>query len=284
MRRRPGWSASSAPSSAGCLISTDARSGSSCAIAGSRPSSGSSASSALATSFMLFPRRSCRSATAPSSAACWSRRKALRPTRCTPIRREAEKIMRANPAVRSTFTMSGNAAFLGSNQAFLIAFLKPPSQRAPIEQVAGQLMGGIGATIPGTIAFLQPNPALEISTGATANAQGQFAYALSGIDANEVYATAGKMMAKMYRVSGIPVRELRSLQSHAEPAGRHSARPGEALRSLRDAHSYASARCLLAELQLPDQEGDRSIPGHPRSGRRQALGPGRPGQALHQER
>src|SRR6202043_2024003 len=98
---------------------------------------------------------------------------------------EAEKIMKANPAVRSTFTMSGNAAFLGSNQAFLIAFLKGPSQRPPIAEVAGQLMGAIGNAIPGTVAFLQPNPALEISTGATANAQGQFAYALSGIDPNQ---------------------------------------------------------------------------------------------------
>ena len=115
---------------------------------------------------------------------------------------QAEKIMRANPAVRSTFTMSGNSAFLGSNQAFLIAFLKPPSDRAPIDQVAGQLMGGIASTIPGTLAFLQPNPALEISTGATANAQGQFAYALSGIDPNEVYETAGKMMAKMHQYPG----------------------------------------------------------------------------------
>jgi HAE1 family hydrophobic/amphiphilic exporter-1 len=115
---------------------------------------------------------------------------------------QAEKIMKANPAVRSTFTMSGNAQFLGSNQAFLIAFLKDPSERAPITQVAGQLMGGISGSIPGVMAFLQPNPALEISTGATANAQGQFAYALSGIDANEVYATAAKMIAKMYQYPG----------------------------------------------------------------------------------
>ena len=115
---------------------------------------------------------------------------------------QAEKIMRANPAVRSTFSMSGNASFLGSNQAFLIAFLKDPSKRAPIQQVAGQLMGGIATTIPGTVAFLQPNPALEISTGATANAQGQFAYAMSGIDPNEVYATADKMIAKMHEYPG----------------------------------------------------------------------------------
>ena len=43
---------------------------------------------------------------------------------------QAEKIMQANPAVRSTFTMSGNASFLGSNQAFLIAFLKDPNGAA----------------------------------------------------------------------------------------------------------------------------------------------------------
>ena len=115
---------------------------------------------------------------------------------------DAEKIMRANPAVRSTFTMSGNGQFLGSNQVFLIAFLKDPSQRPPIDQVAGQLMGGISSAIPGAVAFLQPNPVLEISTGATANAQGEFAYALSGIDANEVYATAARMMAKMQQYPG----------------------------------------------------------------------------------
>jgi HAE1 family hydrophobic/amphiphilic exporter-1 len=115
---------------------------------------------------------------------------------------QAEQIMRANPAVRSTFTMSGNSSFLPPNQAFLISFLKDPSERAPIEAVAGQEMGAIAGTIPGAMAFMQPNPALEISTGATANVQGQFAYALSGIDANEVNATATKLTAKMYQYPG----------------------------------------------------------------------------------
>ncbi|HEV3038566.1 MAG TPA: efflux RND transporter permease subunit [Candidatus Angelobacter sp.] len=118
------------------------------------------------------------------------------------LQTQAEKIMRANPAIRSTFTMSGNSTFLPPNQAFLISFLKDPSERAPIEAVAGQLMGGIAGGIPGAMAFMQPNPALEISTGATANVQGQFAYALSGIDANEVYATAAKLTAKMYEYPG----------------------------------------------------------------------------------
>ena len=114
----------------------------------------------------------------------------------------AEKIMHANPAVASTFTMSGNGQFMPANQAFLIAFLKQPSQRAPIDQVAGQLMGGIMSTVPGALAFLQPNPVLEISTRATANVQGEFAYALSGIDPNQVYDSANKLLAKMHEYSG----------------------------------------------------------------------------------
>src|ERR1700730_792236 len=115
---------------------------------------------------------------------------------------EAEKVMHANPAVAATFTMSGNGQFMASNQAFLISFLTDPSKRAPIDKVAGQLMGGIMSTVPGALTFLQPNPVLEISTGATANVQGQFAYALSGIDPHQVYDAANKMVAKMHEYPG----------------------------------------------------------------------------------
>ena len=115
---------------------------------------------------------------------------------------EVEKILQANPSVETTFTMSGNSQFLPANQEFVIAFLKDPAQRPPIAAVAGQLMGGLNSSIPGTITFLQPNPVLEISTGATANTQGQFAYALSGIDPGLVYSVAGKLMAKMHEYPG----------------------------------------------------------------------------------
>jgi HAE1 family hydrophobic/amphiphilic exporter-1 len=115
---------------------------------------------------------------------------------------QAEVVMHANPAVDMTFTMTGNNQFLASNQGFLLAFLKDPKQRPPIVSVAGQLMGGVTSSIPGVIAFLQPNPVLQISTGATANTQGQFAYAISGIDPNEVYGTANRLMAKMHEFPG----------------------------------------------------------------------------------
>ncbi len=115
---------------------------------------------------------------------------------------KAEAALQANPAVNMTFTMTGNSGFLPGNQGFLIAFLKDPSQRAPIEAVSAQLMGAINTQIPGAAAFLQPNPVLSISTGATANVQGQFAYALSGIDPAQVYSVADKLTQKLYQYPG----------------------------------------------------------------------------------
>jgi HAE1 family hydrophobic/amphiphilic exporter-1 len=83
----------------------------------------------------------------------------------------------------------------------MFIFLKPRSERMPIEMEAGQLMGSLG-TITGVIAFLQPLPVLEISTGATEQSQGQYAFSLSGVDPDEVYDVASKFMAKLMEYPG----------------------------------------------------------------------------------
>jgi hydrophobic/amphiphilic exporter-1 (mainly G- bacteria), HAE1 family len=113
----------------------------------------------------------------------------------------ADEVLHANPAVRATFTMTGASGFLASNQGFLLAFLHPPEERAPIQAVAGQLMGGL-AGIPGVFPFMRPAPVLEISTGATSQAQGQYAFSLSGVDPAQVYETAGKLMGKLHEYPG----------------------------------------------------------------------------------
>jgi len=115
---------------------------------------------------------------------------------------QADQIIRANPAVSTSFTISGASGVGASNQVMLFAFLKDPSQRAPITEVSAQLMGAISGSIPGVLTFLQPNPVLEISTGATSKTTGRYAYALSGINPNEVYDAAAKMMGKMYEYPG----------------------------------------------------------------------------------
>ncbi len=115
---------------------------------------------------------------------------------------QADQIIRANPAVSTSFTISGESGVGTSNQVMLFAFLKDPAQRAPITEVSAQLMGAISGSIPGVLTFLQPNPVLEISTGATSKTTGRYAYALSGINPNEVYEAAAKMMGKMYEYPG----------------------------------------------------------------------------------
>ena len=115
---------------------------------------------------------------------------------------QSEDALHSNPAVDMTFTMTGATGFLPSNQGIIFTILKDPDQRPPIPAVAGQMMGAINSRVPGLLTFLQPNPVLEISTGATANLQGQFAYSLSGIDPSQVYSVAGQLMAKMHEFPG----------------------------------------------------------------------------------
>ena len=71
---------------------------------------------------------------------------------------EVEKVFHENPAVKMTFTVTALSQFLPANQGFLLAFLDDPDKRAPIEAVAGQLMGGVSRAVPGVMAFLQPEP------------------------------------------------------------------------------------------------------------------------------
>jgi HAE1 family hydrophobic/amphiphilic exporter-1 len=57
-------------------------------------------------------------------------------------------------------------------------------------------------SIPGIIAILQPNPVLQINVGATSQTQGQYAYTLSGIVPDEVYAAADQLMTKLKDFKG----------------------------------------------------------------------------------
>ena len=117
------------------------------------------------------------------------------------IQDRVDAVIHNDPNVFMNFTMTGAGSFIGANQGLMFIFLKPRSERMPIEMEAGQLMGSLG-TITGVIAFLQPLPVLEISTGATEQSQGQYAFSLSGVDPDEVYDVASKFMAKLMEYPG----------------------------------------------------------------------------------
>ena len=49
---------------------------------------------------------------------------------------------------------------------------------------------------------MQPNPVLQINVGATSQTQGQYAYTLSGIVPDDVYAAADQLVAKLKNFKG----------------------------------------------------------------------------------
>jgi len=123
------------------------------------------------------------------------------PQQMQALQDQAAVAMRQDPAVGATFTLTGNSSFLASNQGLLLAFLEPVKTRPPITAVVGKMMGRLGA-IPGMFSFLRPMPVLDISTGATNQNQGQYAYSLSGVDSQQVYDVAQKFMGRLMQYPG----------------------------------------------------------------------------------
>jgi hydrophobic/amphiphilic exporter-1 (mainly G- bacteria), HAE1 family len=123
------------------------------------------------------------------------------PAQMRALQDKAEVILQHDPSIGATFTLTGNGQFLASNQGMLLMFLEPPQVRPPIQAVAGELMGKLSA-IPGVFAFLRPLPVLDISTGATNQNQGQYAYSLSGVNSQQVYDVAQKLMTRLAQYPG----------------------------------------------------------------------------------
>src|SRR6201982_2899672 len=119
-----------------------------------------------------------------------------------------------DPAVGQFFTLAGFASRSALSQGLMFLFLKPRSERPPIDQIILRLQKSIG-TIPGTAAVLTPNPVLQISVGATSQTQGQYAYTISGIVPEDVYAVADQLMEKLQQFKGFA--SVRSDYYHDTP-------------------------------------------------------------------
>jgi HAE1 family hydrophobic/amphiphilic exporter-1 len=63
------------------------------------------------------------------------------------------------------------------------------------------MMGKLNS-IPGVFTFLRPFPVLEISTGVTSQTQGQYAFAVSGANPDQVYDVSQKLMGKLMAYPG----------------------------------------------------------------------------------
>jgi HAE1 family hydrophobic/amphiphilic exporter-1 len=123
------------------------------------------------------------------------------PAQMHALQDRVDQALHEDPNVITDFTLTGATGFLSANQGITFTFIRPPEQRPPIQLVAGQMMGKL-SQIPGVFAFLQPFPVLQISTGVTAQQQGQYAYAVSGVNGPEVYEIGQKLMARMQQYPG----------------------------------------------------------------------------------
>jgi HAE1 family hydrophobic/amphiphilic exporter-1 len=123
------------------------------------------------------------------------------PTQMRELQNRVDETLHQDPNVITDFTMTGATGFLASNQGIMFTFIKPPEERMPIQEVAGEMMGKLNS-IPGVFTFLRPFPVLEISTGVTSQTQGQYAYAVSGANPAEVYEVSQKLLAKLMQYPG----------------------------------------------------------------------------------
>src|SRR5215813_4809374 len=112
-----------------------------------------------------------------------------------------DEVLHNDPNVITDFTMTGATGFLAANQGITFTFINPPDKRPPIDVVAGEMMGKLNA-IPGVMTFLRPFPVLEISTGVTSQQQGQYGFAVSGANPDQVYEAGQKMLGKMMQYPG----------------------------------------------------------------------------------
>jgi HAE1 family hydrophobic/amphiphilic exporter-1 len=123
------------------------------------------------------------------------------PEQMRAIQDQVDAVLLNDPNVIATIEVTGLSQFIASNQGIMFTFLKPPAGRPPIQEEVAKLMGTM-SSIPGVMAFLRPFPVLEISTGATNQNQGQYAFSIAGVNPVQVYEAGAKLMAKMYEFPG----------------------------------------------------------------------------------
>ena len=136
------------------------------------------------------------------------------PAQMRAFQAQVNQKLQDDPAVGQFFTLAGFSSRSPLSQGLMFLFLKPRSERPPIDQVILRLQKSIGS-IPGVTTVLTPTPVLQISVGATSQTQGQYAYTISGIVPQDVYAMADELLKKLQQFKGFA--SVRSDYYHSTP-------------------------------------------------------------------
>ena len=111
--------------------------------------------------------------------------------------------LRQHTEITDLCTVTGFQPGADQSMGFVFCRLKPPHERAPIEQIAQQFTMQLAA-IPDGFCFLGATPVLKISSGAeTTQAGSNYAYLLTGFNRQEVYGASQKLEHAMYGIPGL---------------------------------------------------------------------------------
>ena len=114
---------------------------------------------------------------------------------------QVNEMLRANPYVQKILTVTGLNTGADQSSGIVIAILRD-SHRPVIQQIV-QEMSYQMAMLPTGFVFLQPIPALQLSTGGESTATGsKYSYILKGQDQHKVYDTALKLEQEMRKLPG----------------------------------------------------------------------------------
>lgn len=112
---------------------------------------------------------------------------------------EIQKQLEGLPDIKALFTFTGLPMYMGSNMGMFSVVLVQPQERKHFKNItlASQEVESRLASVAGILAMAHPQPLLEISTGITSTLQGNYAYTLSGVDTQNVYASAQAIMSRL---------------------------------------------------------------------------------------
>ena len=114
---------------------------------------------------------------------------------------QINETIRQNPFVEKLLTVTGTNTGADQSSGVIIAILKK-GHRPTIQKITQQISYNL-MMIPAGFSFLQPIPALKLSTGGESTATGsRYSYIVKGQDANKVYEAAYKLQDIMYTLPG----------------------------------------------------------------------------------
>ena len=111
-------------------------------------------------------------------------------------------VLLTDPSVDRILTITGTQPGADQSTGMVVMTLKPAKERKIIQEVTKELSAKF-AVFPLGFTFIQPMPALKMSTGGESTASGsKYSYLLKGEDRNTVYDIALKLAAEMQNIPG----------------------------------------------------------------------------------